>query len=472
MRRHAANGDRHAALRQFERMDRALRRELGVAPGRDAIVLRDRLLGEHDVVPMNENDLIGRDVELAIAERALLEAAAGRGRTVIVHGVAGVGKSVLIQAISDRAREMSFRVGHGASSPVEGAWPYAPVVEALADMCRKHPTLLDGLADVHREEIDRALGGTEMPWSGGSSHQRLFVAIAELVRLASATHGLLLTIDDVHDVDDASLRLVHYLARSTASEHVCIVLGHRPAPLSATLVETRHSLVDRHAATVIEMQPLDEEGVALLIQRRLPGADSEQVAQITALSGGVPFAVHELARRAGGGARVGAGARREHGHRRRARDALRGAAASGDRRRELRHRRVRRARGRARRRCVLAPRSRARGARRRADEHRLSLPPRARSRRAARRPASASPPADPPRRRRQADRARRCRRRGSRIICSSRAKRVKRSRISFGPRRPTPLSARIAMRSLSSTLCALTRLARTGPPLSRFAATC
>ena len=51
MRRHAANGDRHAALRQFERMDRTLRRELGVAPGREALALRDRLLAEHDVVP-------------------------------------------------------------------------------------------------------------------------------------------------------------------------------------------------------------------------------------------------------------------------------------------------------------------------------------------------------------------------------------------------------------------------------------
>ena len=50
MRRHAANGDRHAALRQFERLDRALRRELGVAPGREAVALRDRLLAEHDVV--------------------------------------------------------------------------------------------------------------------------------------------------------------------------------------------------------------------------------------------------------------------------------------------------------------------------------------------------------------------------------------------------------------------------------------
>ena len=55
MRRHAANGDRHAALRQFERMDRALRRELGVAPGREATALRDRLLAEHDVAPRRDD---------------------------------------------------------------------------------------------------------------------------------------------------------------------------------------------------------------------------------------------------------------------------------------------------------------------------------------------------------------------------------------------------------------------------------
>ena len=56
MRRHAANGDRHAALRQFERLDRALRRELGVAPGREAFALRDRLLAEHDVAPSPPDD--------------------------------------------------------------------------------------------------------------------------------------------------------------------------------------------------------------------------------------------------------------------------------------------------------------------------------------------------------------------------------------------------------------------------------
>ena len=98
-----------------------------------------------------------------------------------------MGKSSLLAAITTRAKELSFRVGHGTSAPVEGAWPYAPIVEALADLCRRHPTLLDGLADHHRDEIDRALAGAEISWTGESSHQRLFVAAAELVRLASAT---------------------------------------------------------------------------------------------------------------------------------------------------------------------------------------------------------------------------------------------------------------------------------------------
>ena len=70
MRRHAANGDRHAALRQFERMDRTLRRELGVAPGREALALRDRLLAEHEVAARPSDELIGRELELAIAEEA------------------------------------------------------------------------------------------------------------------------------------------------------------------------------------------------------------------------------------------------------------------------------------------------------------------------------------------------------------------------------------------------------------------
>ncbi len=298
MRRHATNGDRHAALRQFERLDRALCRELGVGPSREALALRDRLLAEHDAVPQRDGSLIGREHELSIIEAALLDAAAGRSRALVLVGPAGVGKTSLLTAMTERARELNLRVGQGTSAPVEGAWPYAPVVEALADVCRRHPTLLDGLPDRHREEIDRALAGAELPWEGGNSHQRLFVAAAELVRLASATNGLLLTIDDVHDADDASLRLLHYIARSTRDGSVCIVLAHRPAPMTAALAETRESLIGRHGATELELGPLDDEGIAVLVRRQVEEPTPELVEQIALLGRGLPFAVNELARRA------------------------------------------------------------------------------------------------------------------------------------------------------------------------------
>jgi DNA-binding SARP family transcriptional activator/tetratricopeptide (TPR) repeat protein len=298
MRRHAAKGDRHAALRQFERLDRALCRELGVAPGREAVALRDRLLAEHDVVAPRDGALVGRQRELSIVDGVLVDAAAGRSRALIVVGPAGVGKTALLAAMTDRAKEHNLRVGHGTSAPVEGAWPYAPVVEALADVCRRHPTLLDGLPDRHREEIDRALAGAELPWKGSTSHQQLFVAAAELVRLASATNGLLLTIDDVHDADDGSLRMLHYIARSTREQRVCIVLAHRPAPANPALVETRDSLIGRHGATELELGPLDEAHVAVLVGRHVAEPQPELVEQIAALGCGLPFAVNELARRA------------------------------------------------------------------------------------------------------------------------------------------------------------------------------
>jgi DNA-binding SARP family transcriptional activator/tetratricopeptide (TPR) repeat protein len=301
MRRHAANGDRHAALRQFERMARMLRRELGVAPSREATALRDRLIAEHDVVAAGDSALIGRDRELSIAEQALCDVAAGRSRTLIVAGAPGIGKSSLVTAITVRAKKLSWCVGHGSSAPVEGAWPYAPVIEALAGVCRQHPTLLDGLPDHQREQLNRALAGAENSWTGASSHQRLYVAAAELVRRASATSALLLTIDDVHDADDASLRLLHYLARSASDLRVCIVFTHRPAPMSETLAHTRQSLLDRYQAVELKLGPLAADDIAVLIRGHIQQPSLEQVERITALSAGVPFAVHELARRAASG---------------------------------------------------------------------------------------------------------------------------------------------------------------------------
>jgi DNA-binding SARP family transcriptional activator len=300
MRRYIAAGDRHAALRQFERLDRVLRRELGVAPSSQAVALRDRALADATVSTLApvERTLVGRSAELVAVDRALDDAGAGQSRTILVSGPPGIGKTVLLAELRAAAVRRGWRTGYGTSAPVEGAWPYAPVVEALADLCRRHATLLDGLADMYREEIDRALAGADSGWAGETGHQRLFVAAAELLRLAAATHGVLLVIDDMHDADDASLRLLHYLARASVDQHVVIAVGHRPPPHTPTLAETRHSLVSRHHAIDLQLAPLDRAATSALIARHVPNPDDSLVEQIHALAAGVPFAVSELARRA------------------------------------------------------------------------------------------------------------------------------------------------------------------------------
>ena len=315
MRQHAANGDRHAALRQFERLDRALRQELGVAPGLETSALRDRLLAKPCVFPRRDDPLIGRDLELSAADAALLDAAAGRSRTLIIAGEAGSGKSSLLAAIAARAAELGFLAGHGTAAPVEGAWPYAPVTEALAGVCRQDPALLAGLAARHREEIDRARNGAPAAWAGQSAHQRLFVAAAELVSLAAAGRSLLLTVDDAHDADDGSLRLLHYLARSAVGQRVCIVVAHRPVTAAAVLASnglasnglagngleaTRCSLTDRYGAAELRLGPLGDRDTAALIRRYVAEPPAELVRLVTTLGRGVPFLVTELARRAVG----------------------------------------------------------------------------------------------------------------------------------------------------------------------------
>src|SRR5690349_21384480 len=298
MRRHAADGDRHAALRQFDRLDRALRTELGVGPGPEATALRDRLLAAQPVFPRRGGPLLGRDPELAAAEQALLDARAGRGRTLIVTGPACQGKSSLLGAITARAAELGMARGHGTSARVEGAWPYAPVIEALGGLGRDEPALLGAVTARHREQLDQARAGIPVSWAGASSHQRLFAAAAELAGAAAAARGLLLTIDDVHDADEASLRLLHYLARSACDQRVCIVLAHRPAPVPDALAELRASLTGRYGAAELRLGPLGDRDAAALIQRYVGAPPAELAELIATLGHGNPFTITELARRA------------------------------------------------------------------------------------------------------------------------------------------------------------------------------
>jgi DNA-binding SARP family transcriptional activator/tetratricopeptide (TPR) repeat protein len=318
----ARRGDRRAALRQFERLERALRSELGVAPSRSAERLRQRLLAEEPggsaaaetgaAAPAVGSgvastgtrapsaasggfELVGRERERERLERLIVDMSAGQGRTLFLGGPPGIGKTAVLAWLESRCAADGIRVGSGAAAQIEGAWPYAPVLEALADLCRRHPVLLDGLDDALREEIERALSGRETTWRAQSGDQRLFVAAAELLRLAAAGAGAALVVDDAHEADDATMRLIHYLARSTTTDRVLIVIAHRPKMCPA-LAQTRQSLLGRGSAVTLDLTPLPYEDVSVLVRRHAPDAPADLIDAVWSTSEGLPFAVVELTR--------------------------------------------------------------------------------------------------------------------------------------------------------------------------------
>jgi len=304
---HAERGDVRAALRQLERMEQALRRELGTAPSAAATALRGRLTGvmekpSREPAPGEPVRLVGRRGVADTLRGRMDRADAGNGSAVVLTGVAGVGKSAVLELAAGLARRRGWRVARGGASAVEGSWPYAPVLEAFADLCRRHPALLDGLDDIYGEELGRALSGRQITWNGETAHQRLFVAAAELLRLAASGRGLLLVVDDLHEADEATPRLLHYLARCAVNESVVILVATRPGA-GRSLQEMQESLVARGVGGVIHLAPLDERATRRLLAQQFPDLDEATADEIRAVSGGLPFRVLEAARGARSGAK-------------------------------------------------------------------------------------------------------------------------------------------------------------------------
>src|SRR4051812_34186914 len=79
--------------------------------------------------------LIGREAARSQLERAVVGAAAGRGRLVLVAGPAGIGKTALIDDVLADAPLATVR----AAASVGGSQAWGPVVAALRAARRRFP---------------------------------------------------------------------------------------------------------------------------------------------------------------------------------------------------------------------------------------------------------------------------------------------------------------------------------------------
>src|SRR3954462_9053759 len=82
---------------------------------------------------------VGRGKLLDLAEARLSRAAGGEGGMLLIAGEPGAGKSRFADELATRARMRGWTAISGRCYEVEGAPPYAPVVESIRQITRTLP---------------------------------------------------------------------------------------------------------------------------------------------------------------------------------------------------------------------------------------------------------------------------------------------------------------------------------------------
>jgi DNA-binding CsgD family transcriptional regulator/tetratricopeptide (TPR) repeat protein len=245
--------------------------------------------------PTNTASLLERESELGVLESALGAAIEGRGSVVAIEGPPGIGKSRLVAAAVDLARERGMYTLSVRATELERSWPYG-VVRQTADSVQLDKTeeeraaLFTGAAKLALPILEP--GGEDENDSPELMYQRLhglYWLIANLAR----EQPLLITIDDAQWADEASMAAERFLSLRIADLPMVLVLGVRTAEVGQLAVPLAEILADP-ATTSIRPGPLTPEGAGNRIEALLGSTDPEFAAACHHATGGNPFLLEQL----------------------------------------------------------------------------------------------------------------------------------------------------------------------------------
>jgi DNA-binding SARP family transcriptional activator len=288
------SGRQAEALESYQEARRLLTQELGLEPS-EALKELQRAILAHDpsleaprpselgtvqaqaTAASGAVPFVGRERELGDLLHGLEEALAGHGRSFLISGEPGIGKTRLAEQVSRRARERGAEVLVGRCWDAGGAPAYWPWVQAMRthiqgsdrDLLRRE--LGRGAPDIAQilPELDELYDELPAPPSGDPEgvRFRVFEATTSFLRSASRTRPLVLVLDDLHAADAASLLLLQFLVAALADARILLLGVYRDVdpglrhPLSETLAELRRHPVTRE----LPLSGLPEDDVASFV---------------------------------------------------------------------------------------------------------------------------------------------------------------------------------------------------------------
>ena len=239
--------------------------------------------------------MVGREVELGQLVAGLVAAQGGRGSLALVTGEAGIGKTRLLEALTDTPEAHGVAVYWGRCWEGGGAPSFWPWIQVLREVLDASPDTAEQVARGPRAALLSSLlperfSGTG-PEGAAPEQERfvLFDAIAGILRAAAATTPLLVLLEDLHMADLASVALLDFLATQLDRAPVMIVGTYRAQAAARSPVGVPLAKTGRRAERMVlgRLGPGDVEAM-------LDGRDAETVRRVYEASEGNPLFVVEV----------------------------------------------------------------------------------------------------------------------------------------------------------------------------------
>ena len=233
--------------------------------------------------------IVGRDDVIAVAQRRLEEVHSGHGQLLLMSGEAGIGKTRLLGAIRELARERGFRVASGELAPQDRDVLAASLLD-LGRAMRRDPAF---------ESMGRdLLSIAEARLNAQIARRRdLVMEIVDLI--GGSAVPTVLIFEDLQWADDLSLETLTELSRQTRDQPLFLVGAYRSneAFNAPGLREWRSRLVTQRIAEEVRLGRLSRDETALMttliLGTGLP-APRDVVDAVYARTDGVPLHVEEL----------------------------------------------------------------------------------------------------------------------------------------------------------------------------------
>jgi DNA-binding CsgD family transcriptional regulator len=241
--------------------------------------------------------LIDRDTETAALAGALDSASGGIGELVVIQGPAGIGKTVLLGPLRDRATELGFTILSARASELDRAFGYGIVHQLVeptlaAASPERRAALLSGAAG--RAEAVLAAAGEHADDGGYAVVHALYWLLANIAEDAP----LLIIVDDLHWADAPSLRLLEYLGRRLEGLPILVVGTARENEPGAA-IELLGEITSGPYAWLVEPGPLGVDGVRAFLSETLgDGCDPAFVESARKVTAGNPLLLRVVAREA------------------------------------------------------------------------------------------------------------------------------------------------------------------------------